>query len=246
MHVVAHHAHAPGPPVVLVHGAPDRSKNFAKVVHLLSDMAVTAYDRRGFGKSLHVDPPSAGFDTAVEDLLSVLDGRPSVVCGQSVGGTIAMMAAIQAPELFLALGVWESPVPWETFWPRDNQEKWLPLWLSHAPRDLGEQFNRSLIGEDRWNQLPERTRELLRAEGASFHADLASQVQAPFHVADVKCPMVVGAGTDTEEWLLDAYRELARVTHAEYFVTEGANHVAHTHFPEVWAELVRRTVALLD
>jgi pimeloyl-ACP methyl ester carboxylesterase len=230
--------------VVLVHGAPDRSKNFAKVIHHLPDLPVTAYDRRGFGKSLNVVPPSVGFDTAVEDLVSVLGGRPSVVCGQSVGGTIAMMAAIEAPELFLALGVWESPVPWEKFWPRDNQNKWLPFWLSHAPRDLGEQFNRSLIGEDRWNELPERTRELLRAEGASFHSDLGSQVEAPFTVADVKCPMVVGAGTDTGEGMLKAYGDLAHATRAEFFVSEGANHSAHTHFPEVWAELVRRTVAL--
>ena len=41
LHVVRHHADAPGPPVVLVHGAPDRSKNFAHVVHRLSDLPVT-------------------------------------------------------------------------------------------------------------------------------------------------------------------------------------------------------------
>jgi pimeloyl-ACP methyl ester carboxylesterase len=243
MHVVAHHAHAAGPPVVLVHGAPDRSKNFAKVVHLLGDLPVTAYDRRGYGKSLTAQPASSGFDSAVEDLICVIDGRPSVVCGQSVGGTIAMMAATKAPELFLSLGVWESPVPWEPFWPRDNQEVWIPHWLAFDPPDLGEQFNRSLIGEERWTALPDRTRELLRAEGASFHADLASQVDAPFHVADVSCPMVVGAGTDSEDRLLTAYRALAETTNAEFFVSQGANHGAHTHHPEVWAELVRRTVA---
>ena len=34
LHVVRHHVDAPGFSVVLVHGAPDRSKNFAHVVHL--------------------------------------------------------------------------------------------------------------------------------------------------------------------------------------------------------------------
>ena len=52
LHVVRHHDDAPGPRVVLVHGAPDRSKNFAAVVDRLADLPVTVYDRRGYGKSL--------------------------------------------------------------------------------------------------------------------------------------------------------------------------------------------------
>ena len=99
----------PGPPVVLVHGAPDRSKNFAHVVHRLADLNVTVYDRRGYGRSLDaaVRPDGSfagGFDVHADDLVTILDGTPSIVVGQSAGGAVAMLAATRAPELFLALG----------------------------------------------------------------------------------------------------------------------------------------------
>src|SRR5215216_1802867 len=91
LHVVNHHAHADSPRVVLVHGAPDRSKSFAHVVHRLPDLAVTVYDRRGYGKSLdaawNADRLfSGGFAVHADDLIDMLDGRPSVVVGQSAGG----------------------------------------------------------------------------------------------------------------------------------------------------------------
>jgi pimeloyl-ACP methyl ester carboxylesterase len=244
LYVHTHHPNAPGPPVVIVHGAPDRSKNFAKVVHLLTDLPVTTYDRRGYGKSLRAQPPSNGFNDQADDLLAILDGRPAVVCGQSAGGSITIMAATLAPELFLSIGVWEPPMPWADWWPDGDNEDWLPSWLSSDPAALGETYNRELIGQDRWESLPERTRELLRAEGASFRADLLSQAGKPFDAADLRCPIVVGAGTLTNEWMVEGCQRLAEQTGGELFVAQGANHVAHTDHPAVWAELVRRAVAL--
>ena len=112
LHIVRHlhHHEADHAPVVIVHGQPDRSKNFARVLHLLTDLPVTAYDRRGYGKSLNAAPKARGFSDHADDLLEILDGTPSIVVGQSAGGTIAMLAATRAPELFLALGVWEPPL----------------------------------------------------------------------------------------------------------------------------------------
>jgi pimeloyl-ACP methyl ester carboxylesterase len=243
LHIVKHHPHADGPPVVLVHGAPDRSKNFAKVLHLLPDLPITVYDRRGYGKSLNAQPPSDGFNDQADDLIAILDGRPSVVCGQSAGGAITLMAASRAPELFLSVGVWEPPMPWAEWWPKGEHQEWMPRWLSFDPPELGETYNKELIGLDRWQALPERTRDMLRAEGSSFRADLLSQLRPPFDMADLRCPVVVGAGTIGMNWMLEGCRRLAAQTDAEFFLADGANHVAHTDHPEVWAELVRRAVA---
>jgi pimeloyl-ACP methyl ester carboxylesterase len=52
LHVVHHREDTPGPPVVLVHGAPERSSTFNRVLELLGDLPVTVYDRRGYGRSL--------------------------------------------------------------------------------------------------------------------------------------------------------------------------------------------------
>jgi pimeloyl-ACP methyl ester carboxylesterase len=59
---------------------------------------VVAYDRRGFGEV----PPSAGRFRHVDDLLAVLDAvspdAPVWVIGSSMGGGVALDAALEAPE----------------------------------------------------------------------------------------------------------------------------------------------------
>jgi pimeloyl-ACP methyl ester carboxylesterase len=242
LHVVEHHPHADGPRVVIVHGCPDRSKNFAHVIHMLSDLRVTAYDRRGYGKSLKAEPATRGFVDHCEDLITLLDGERAVVCGQSAGGAIAMMAATLAPELILSLGVWEPPLPWLKWWP--HGEDWMPRWLALDPPTLGENFNRELIGDERWDLLHERTKDMLRSEGTAFRHDLISQTTDLFDPVDVKCPVVVGVGGLSDERTMMGSRRLAEQTGGETLVGEKASHVAHTQSPVIWAELVRRAVAL--
>ena len=250
LHVVRHHVDASGPPIFIVHGAPDRSKNFAHVVHQLYDLPVTVYDRRGYGRSLtaaHVgDEVRGGFPVHADDLIALLDGQPHVVVGQSAGGTIAMLAATRAPELFVALGVWEPPmVPWDWWMGTEAWERTM-TWAEYGdPYQLGEDVNRSILGDERWESLRESTKALLRAEGVAFRADMASQRQPFMEVDELQVPFLVGRGTAAADPRLhEAHRRLAERTGAELFDGEGADHFAHTNHPETWAELVHRTVAL--
>ena len=243
LHVARHHPNVDHPPVVLVHGAPDRSKNFARVLHLLPNLPITVYDRRGYGKSLNAPLVGSGFAEHAEDLIALLDGTPSIVVGQSAGGAIAMMAATLAPDLFLSLGVWEPPLTWCDFWPEQYVEDTQVCVEFTNSRELGEYMNRRMIGDERWNALPERTRDLLQIEGAAFHADLACQLAPLFDIMNIKAPMVVGCGTDGNGPGSEASRHLAELLGAELFVGQGADHFAHTNHAEVWAKLVKATIA---
>lgn len=251
LHVVYHHADAPGPPVVLVHGAPDRGKNFAHVVHRLSDLSVTVYDRRGYGRSIDaaVGPDGSflgGFGCHAEDLLALLGDTPSVVCGQSAGGSIAMLAAIQSPELFLALGVWEPPmVPWD-WWVGADAVESTARWAEYDDADqLGEDMNRSILGDDRWDGLRESTRSLLRAEGRAFRADMAYQAEPFMDIDRLSVPTIVGCGTETMDANFAlAHQRLADRIGAELLRVDGADHFAHTNHPDAWEMLVRATVDL--
>ena len=251
LHVVGHHAAAPGTPVVLVHGSPDRSKNFAHVVHRLSDLPVTVYDRRGYGRSLdaaRLDDGSfaGGFDVHADDLIDLLDGKPSIVVGQSAGGTIALLAATRAPHLFSALGLWEPPMMAWSFWDGTDAYQQTMAWASFDdPVELGEAFNRRILGDQRWEQLRESTRQLLRAEGAAFRADMACQDRPFIDLDQLKSPTIVGCGTIAPDpAMLAPHRRLAEHLGADLLVVKGADHFAHTNHPEAWVELVRRTVAL--
>lgn len=253
LHVVRHHAEEPGFPVVLVHGAPDRAKNMANVVHRLRDLAVTVYDRRGYGKSVAAGRSEdgsvlGGFDVHADDLIDLLDGRPSVVCGQSAGGALAMLAASRRPELFAALGVWEPPmVPWP-WWVGDEAMERTMTWARYDdPYQLGEDVNRGILGDERWNGLRDTTKEMLRAEGVAFRADMACQAEPFFELDHLKVPLLVGCGTVApEQRYTEAHQRLAQRTGAELFVGDGADHFSHTNHPEVWASFVRATVDLAN
>lgn len=90
---------AGGTPVVLLHAGVADHRGWAAVIDLLEDepLDLIAVDRRGYGGA----PRSTVPFTHVADLLAVLDaagaGR-AVLVGNSMGGALALDAALTAPE----------------------------------------------------------------------------------------------------------------------------------------------------
>jgi pimeloyl-ACP methyl ester carboxylesterase len=244
LHVIDR-AGAQAMPVILVHGAPDRSKNFGAVVDLVADLPLITYDRRGYGKSLAVTPAARNFADHADDLIAILGGRRSVVVAQSVGCNVAMAAAAKAPSLIASLGMWEPPTAWCHWWPvPDLRDSAADFAASVDPELLGEQFNRQILGDRRWDELDERTKDMLRREGAAFRSDMSAELTAPFEFAEIVCPVVIGCGTATSSGHLEGARRLARILGADLFEVAGADHFAPLSNPAAWAQLVRKAVAL--
>ncbi|MBO9532451.1 MAG: alpha/beta hydrolase [Solirubrobacteraceae bacterium] len=90
-----------GAPVVLLHaGVADR--RVWEGVALLLDAPAIAYDRRGFGDT----PPSDAEFTHLDDLAAVLDrvaDEPAWLVGNSMGGALAIDAALTFPERLAGL-----------------------------------------------------------------------------------------------------------------------------------------------
>lgn len=84
--------------MILLHaGTADRRSWYATADHLAGIGTVVAYDRRGFGDS----PPSRTRYLHVDDLISVLDevgGEPAWLVGSSMGGQVALDAAVAHPD----------------------------------------------------------------------------------------------------------------------------------------------------
>ncbi len=115
------HVEESGPPgaalVVLVHGTMDRSTGFARVARRLDDRyRVLRYDRRGYARSRGLPGPH-GCEAHVDDLLNLLDGRHATLVGHSYGGNVALAASVRAPESVNAVGMYETPLPWQSWWP---------------------------------------------------------------------------------------------------------------------------------
>jgi 3-oxoadipate enol-lactonase len=97
-----------GPPVVLIHGLADDHRAWRRVAaRLMLDHRVILYDLRGHGES-SLGSPDGQLSQLGGDVLALCDAlslERCVLAGFSLGGTIAMRAAIDAPERVAALAL---------------------------------------------------------------------------------------------------------------------------------------------
>ncbi len=182
------------PLVVLIHGSMDRSAGMLRLSRRLDhDHHVVRYDRRGYGRSSHHGPFTV--DQHVADLIDVLAGRRAVLVGHSFGGNVALAAAARHPGLVAGVAVYETPLSWEDWWPRNSAGSRA---VAHGgdPTDAAEVFMRRLIGDRRWEELPEKTRATRRAEGPAMVGELADiRSTQPWRYEDIAVPLVAGHGT---------------------------------------------------
>ena len=236
-----------GPLIVMVHGSMDRSASFIRTERKLAGRNVLRYDRRGYGRSTDL-PVATAFDDHVDDLLAVIDGRPAVVIGHSLGGVVALTAAQREPALVRAVGAFEAPMPWADWWPPGTAGG-AALAGAADPADAAETFMRRLIGDERWEELPGRTRKERRAEGVALVAEMRflHDPPPPYDPSRITVPVVAARGGTSIAHHVRTAEELARaVPGAELVVIDGAGHGAHASHPTEFAAYVERVVASVD
>lgn len=231
-----------GARVVLVHGTMDRASSFGRVQRHLDDFRVTRYDRRGYGRSVELGPPT-GMAQQVADLLDVVGDDPALVAGHSYGGTVALAAAAVAPDLVRGVVAYEAPMQWLPWWPRTSAGA-QAVATSADPADAAERFMRRMVGDARWEKLPPSTRAARRAEGATLVAEMA-HARPPnppaFDPADLAVPVIAAHGTEGAEHHARSAAALADAAPmGELVVVQGAGHGVHLSHPKEFAALVRR------
>jgi pimeloyl-ACP methyl ester carboxylesterase len=235
--------------VVLVHGSLDRGESFRRVARRLTDRRVVFYDRRGYQGSRDLGPGGV-LDHAADlvDLMASFDAGPGgvVPVGHSLGGDVALAAALARPDLVGAVAAWEPPMPWLGFRrPGAAPRAWPPL--AEDPGQEAERFFRRMVGDAAWDRLPEPGRSARRADGPALVADLRSlRGDPPFDVTALAVPLVAGRGGPdsaphhraTVAWLAE------HVPGCVLFEIDGAAHGAHLTHPDRFAEFVRLALAL--
>ncbi|MGB8860018.1 MAG: alpha/beta hydrolase [Ilumatobacteraceae bacterium] len=228
------------PMVALVHGAMDRSAGMLRLSRRLDqDYRVLRYDRRGYGRSA---PHEGPFDMAaqVSDLVTTLKGRRAVVVGHSYGGNVALATAERHPELIAGVVIYETPLSWEPWWPGSTAGA-SAIKAAGRPEEAAEAFMRRLIGAERWEGLPERTRAARRAEGVALVEELADlREHQPWHADRLHLPVVVGYGTRGAVHHKEGMSLAAgAIAGAELVVLDGCGHGAPNSDPEAFrAELI--------
>ena len=241
--------------VALIHGSMDRSSGMLKLSRVLdATCRVARYDRRGYGSSIPHDRPHDGpFDMAhqVADLVGVLGGRPAVLVGHSYGGNVALATAAAHPDLVRGVVVYEAPLSWEPWWPGTTAGA-VAVAAHGDPAGAAEQFMRRMIGDERWDGLPERTRVTRRLEGAAMVAELADlRLHRPWNAADIRAPVIAGFGSlgsphhqEAMRYLVDQF---AGRVEARVVELPGCRHDAPLSHPTLFAQtLVAPMVELLS
>lgn len=225
------------PLVVLIHGAMDRSASMVLLSRRLDQRCrVLRYDRRGYGHSA-AHPGPFTMAAHVADVITLLAGRPAVLVGHSYGGNVAMAAAAEH-DLVVGVAIYESPLPWEPFWPPPHDSTPVTPTGAEATGDAAEAFMRRLIGDRRWEALPERTRRSRRAEGAALVAELADlRERRPWKSTDIRVPVMVGVGSLAAERYQHGMAHVAsNIAGAELVRLDGGGHNAPATDPDQFCE----------
>ena len=233
-----------GPGICIVHGSMDRSTGMMRLARRVDHAArVVRFDRRGYGRSrAHPGPFTLGGN--VEDLLAVLDhhlpDRPIHLFGHSYGGDVVLAASRSLGDRVASIVVFEPPLSWMPWWPSGSAK--LLTDADGRPTDdtaeAAERFMRRLIGDDRWERLPSRTRTERRAEGRALVEELADLRKHPaFNSGDIAVPVLAMCGSRGADHHRRAARELeAMLPGAKALEVAGARHFGPNTHPDEVAE----------
>lgn len=228
-----------GPLVVLIHGSLDRGAGLLRVSrHLQKDARIIRFDRRGYARNVeHSGPFNVEGNT--DDLVDILDGRSAILVGHSFGGNVALATAARLGSQIRAVSTYETPLSWFEWWPRSTAGAQS---LKVPTSEAAEAFMVRLIGQRRWDELPERTKEERRSEGPALTEELQSiRDRAPWSAQEIQCPVSCGYGSRALEhhkrgalWLGE------HLPNARTVLVEGAGHGAPNSHAEEFVNLLVR------
>lgn len=231
---VEHPAPAGAPVAVLVHGAVDTGSSFAGVVRRLLHVQTVTYDRRGYGSAWPLFDVGLTLADHIDDLLDVIGGRRVTVVGHSLGGLIALGAALRRPDLVGSVGVYEAAMPWTEQWTQDERHAMLAEIDANTARALGR------------GVLDPAAAARRQTEWAACRHEVTGLFVAPFRWQAVAAALTVGVGAASTGGSARDARLLAAELSAPVMEFPAAGHLAHRTHPELFAQLVRRAVRQAD
>ena len=226
------------PLVVVIHGSMDRSAGMLKLSRLLDhDFRVLRYDRRGYGRSFpHPGPFTMKYQ--VDDLVDLLAGRRAVLVGHSYGGNVALTTAQHHPQLVAGVAVYETPLSWEPWWPGTTAGS-IAVAEAGKPREAGERFLRRMLGDQRWDALPERSKEVRRAEGVAMVEELADlRRHQPWVAEHIEVPVITAFGSLGPPHHREGMTYAAGLLNCPVVELPGCRHDAPLSHPDLFRELV--------
>jgi len=250
-----------GRPFVLVHGFTGSSDDFADVLPALAARGRTlAPDLRGHGGTSR---PGASedytFERLSDDVLAFLDavGAPSCdLLGHSMGGMVAQLVTLQAPERVASLILMDTaagPVlrearPFLEGAARIARESGMEALFQLSRAGFAGQAQRApamarcvaRMGEERfWARMRAKSLAMDPTAFATLGPLLCADEGVAHRLGEIRCPTTVLVGDQESPPLARGSRELAAgIPGAQLVVIEDAAHSPQLENPEAWLAAV--------
>jgi pimeloyl-ACP methyl ester carboxylesterase len=224
-------------------------QSWGRIVPLLAEsFRVLSYDRRGHGGSPR-DPQPYSVERDAADLIALLEAEdlfPAHFIGSSLGGIIALRAALDRPDLVRSVVVHEPPLL--NLLDADDTERAAfertadlvgAQVLAGDFRGAARRFVETLAAlPGGWADLAPAVQESLVANAASWVNEagmLTSDVVAPDALAEFDLPVLVTAGQQS----LAVYRRIARaladqLPNSIHRELPGTGHLPHVTDPPLY------------
>ncbi len=183
--------------VLFMHGIGGNRSNWRRQLPAFAPhFACAAWDARGYGASDDYDGTLA-FDDFVGDVLRVLDhfgAERAHLVGLSMGGRIAMRAALLHPDRVATLTLVDTHEGFTAFSPEQRRafvdSRRAPLLAGKEPRDIADAVARSLVGP---HATAEHLQELVESIASLHKASYIKSLQATVDQVDVGDIRVIAA-----------------------------------------------------
>ena len=234
------------PALLFVHGAGGDHTLWGQQLRELSkNFLVAALDLNGHGRS--PARPGDGLVTYVEDVLAVLHAlaMPTVIVGHSMGGAIALTAALQRPKNLIGLGLIGTGA----------RLKVHPQILELCQTNFAEAVELVVswaFVEQAAQLLKDQARERMRQNGqAALSRDFlsCSTFDVMSRLSEISVPTIVICGREDKLTPVKYSEYLQKnILNAQLRVIEGAGHMVMLEKPEALTQALQefvRTLALV-
>jgi 2-succinyl-6-hydroxy-2,4-cyclohexadiene-1-carboxylate synthase len=232
--------------LLLLHGFTQTSRSWDPVVERLRGVDVVALDLRGHGEARNARP--IDFASVVGDVVAAAPVG-ATLCGYSMGGRVALRAALDAPSRFGRLVlVGASPGLASSVERAERRaadsalarclngatmEEFASRWGSQEVFATQSEAVRAFAHLDRLRNDPRALAVALRGLGTGAMEPLWDRL------GELALPVTLVAGERDAKFVAIARDMAARIAGAEVVVAPGAGHAAHLEAPDAVAAVLQ-------
>jgi pimeloyl-ACP methyl ester carboxylesterase len=243
-----------GTPLLFIHGYPLSRKIWKPQLSALSDLAtVLSIDLRGHGESFPFDPPYS-MDCLADDCKALLDANgikvPSIICGLSMGGYVALAFFRKYPHSVKALILTSTRASADTPQGKTNREVTIKDVQEHGLSVIAEgmlpkvvspvtlSFNPQLVSSIREIMLETSVQGVIGAsQGMRDRPDSTSLLYRMYF------PVLVIQGADDQIIPLPEAQEMkAKIPNATLAIIPNAGHLLNMEQPDIFNQAVRKFI----